>query len=288
MTAFDLQSHSTRSDGTLEPADVVRAAAAAGVELLSLTDHDTVEGVAEATAAGERLGVRVVPGVELSTIDGDHEDLHVCGYLVDPRSAALLDALARWREDRAARANRMAAALEEEGFALHRTVLAARHAEGLPIGRPHLAQAAFDHAGNAQRIADEGLETFSDLLVAYLIPGAPAYRRRTTPTVAEAVDVIHAAGGVAVWAHPFWDVDAPRTVLDTIDRFRAAGLDGVEVFYTTHTREQIDLLAEHCGRRGLLTTGSADFHGPDHPRFNRFLAFETHGHTPNLGPIGGA
>ncbi len=136
MLAFDLQSHSTRSDGTLAPAEVVRAAAAAGVELLALTDHDTVDGVEEAIAAGREHGVRVVPAAELSTIDGEHEDLHVCGYGLDHTSPALLDALERWREDRAARADRMAAALEELGWQLDRTTLDARRAAGPPDRPP--------------------------------------------------------------------------------------------------------------------------------------------------------
>jgi predicted metal-dependent phosphoesterase TrpH len=88
-----------------------------------------------------------------------------------------------------------------------------------------------------------------------------------------------------VWAHPFWDIDADPEVLDSIDRFQADGLDGVEAFYITHTREQTELLADRCAERGMLTTGSADFHGPDHPRFHAFRAFELFGREPNLGPI---
>jgi predicted metal-dependent phosphoesterase TrpH len=180
----------------------------------------------------------------------------------------------------------MADALEHDcGWALDRAPLEVRRAAGLPIGRPHLAQAAFGHPANAGRIAREGLADFGALLEAYLIPGAPAYRRRTTPTVAEAIDAIHAAGGLAVWAHPFWDVDDPEEVVATIDRFRALGLDGVEAFYITHTREQTEIAARACEERGLLSTGSADFHGPDHPRFNRFRAFALHGHVPALGPF---
>jgi predicted metal-dependent phosphoesterase TrpH len=106
------------------------------------------------------------------------------------------------------------------------------------------------------------------------------------PTVPEAIDVIHAAGGLAVWAHPFWDLDADPDVLDTIDRFAAAGLDGVETFYITHTEAQTRLIHEYCSARGLLTTGSADFHGPDHPRFHAFRAFETYDLGPDLGPLG--
>jgi predicted metal-dependent phosphoesterase TrpH len=284
---FDLQSHSTFSDGTLAPREVVARAAQAGVELLALTDHDTVDGVAEALeAAAHHPGLRVVPAVELSTIDGEHEDLHILGYGVDHTDAALLTTLERFRADRGARADRMAAALEDCGWALDRTALDERRARGLPIGRPHLAQAAFDHPDNAARLAAEGLADFGELLVAYLIPGAPAYRRRSTPTVPEAIDAIHATGGRAVWAHPFWDVDDPREVVATIDRFAEAyALDGVEAFYVTHTREQTEIAYAAAREHGLLTTGSADFHGPDHPRFNRFRAFDLYGLTADLGDL---
>jgi len=138
---------------------------------------------------------------------------------------------------------------------------------------------------NAERIAAEGLEDFGQLLAAYLIPGAPAYRRRSTPTVAEAIEAIHAAGGVAVWAHPFWDVDDPDEVREAIGRYAEMGIDGVEAFYVTHTREQTQVAADRAAELDLLTTGSADFHGPEHPQFSAFRAFETYGLIPNMGPI---
>jgi 3',5'-nucleoside bisphosphate phosphatase len=97
--------------------------------------------------------------------------------------------------------------------------------------------------------------------------------------------LIHGAEGVAVWAHPFWDISEPEQVLEALEHFAAAGLDGVEAFYVTHTREQTLLLAGECARRGLLSTGSSDFHGPSHPRFSAFLAFETYGLEPNLGRL---
>jgi 3',5'-nucleoside bisphosphate phosphatase len=277
---FDLQAHSTCSDGALPPRAVVAAAAAAGVELLALTDHDTVDGVDEALEAAAACGLRVVPATELSAIDGEREDLHILGYGLDHRSRALLGALAGFRADRAARARRMADALREAGLELDFP-----DRGGVPVGRPHLAQAAFEHPANSMRVRDEGIVNFSQLLEAYLIPGRPAYRRRTTPTVPEAIDAIHAAGGVAIWAHPFWDVDADAEVLALVDRFAARGLDGVEAFYITHTEHQTRLVAGHCAARGLLTTGSADFHGPDHPRFHTFRAFELYGLEPALGPI---
>ena len=275
---FDLQSHSTYSDGTLPPRAVVAAAADAGVALLALTDHDTVDGVDEALEAGAARGLGVVPAVELSSIDGDFEDLHVLGYRVDHHAVALLGPLAAFRADRAARAVRMAEALRDCGLALD---LPQRDT----IGRPHLAQAAFDHPANRMRLQREGIVNSSQLLEAYLVPGAPAFRRRTTPTVAEAIEIVHEAGGVAVWAHPFWDLDDLAGVVDQIGRYAELGLDGVEAFYPTHGPAQVAAIADRCAELGLLTTGSADFHGPNHPVFNRFRAFELYGREPNLGPI---
>ena len=276
--SFDLQSHSTYSDGALPPRAVVAAAADAGVELLALTDHDTVDGVDEALQAGAALGLRLVRAVELSAIDGDFEDLHILGYLVDHRAVALLGPLAAFQADRAARAVRMAEALRDCGLQLDLPQRAT-------IGRPHLAQAAFDHPANRMRLQREKIVNASQLLEAYLIPGAPAFRRRTTPTVAEAIEIVHESGGVAVWAHPFWNVDDPTAVIEHIERFATLGIDGVEAFYPTHDAQQASAIADRCAELGLLTTGSADFHGPAHPLFNRFRAFELHGHQPRLGPI---
>lgn len=282
--AFDLQSHSTCSDGNLEPAAVVAAAAVAGVTLLALTDHDTVAGVAEALAAAAAHGIRLVPAVELSTADVLGEDFHVLGYNIDHADAVLRERLRGWCEDRALRIERMAAHLVELGLPPDRTVLDDRRARGCPIGRPHLAAATI--AGNRERLAREGLDEPSAFLEAYLVAGAPAYSRRMTPTVSEAIDAIHDAGGLAVWAHPFWDLAGPEDVSAALERFAAAGLDGVEAFYATHNRAQTELLCTLADELGLLTTGSADFHGHDHVRFSRFRAFDLHGHEPRLGPIG--
>ena len=282
---FDLQSHSLHSDGALPAPEVVERAAAAGVELLALSDHDTVDGIDEAQAAGARHGIRIAPAVEISSVQDEYEDLHVLGYGIDHTDVHLLEQLERYRHDRVVRADRMGDALRENGFELDTTVLDERKAAGKPVGRPHLAQAAFGHPANAQKIADEGFEDFSALLVAYLIPGTPAYRRRTFPTVEEAIALIHAAGGVAIWAHPFWDIEADPAVLASLERFRGWGMDGVEAFYVTHDHEQVEHLVGLADRLGLLTTGSSDFHGPEHKLFKTFRAFETDGMTPNLGPI---
>ncbi len=283
---FDLQAHSTSSDGALPPAEVVRRAAQAGVELLALSDHDTVGGVAEAIAEGARVGVRIVPAVEISAIDPDEGlELHILGYLVDHSSPRFAADLTRFLADRERRTLRMADGLRELGLELDDRELLQRQADGRPIGRPHLAEAVLAHPANASRLAAEQIDDIGSMIRGYLIEGRPAFRLRQTPTVAEAIDAIHEAGGVAVWAHPFWDIAEPDDVLRAIDRFRALGIDGVEAFYITHTRQQTELLAERCAELGLLSTGSADFHGPENRQFSRFLAFETYDLEPNLGPI---
>lgn len=285
---FDLQSHSTWSDGALPPAEVVERAAAAGVELLALTDHDAIDGTDEALDAAAAFGVRLIPAVEISAVDPAGEDLHILGYAVDHRDPALLERLAAYRADREARAIRMIAALRELGLKLDDDEIRARQQAGLPIGRPHIAAAVHRHPANAARLRAEGLAgNSSDVLVAYLIEGRPAYRSRTLPSVTEAIDVIHAAGGLAVWAHPFWDVDAYERVGETLRRFAANGMDGVEAFYVEHNAEQTRFLADLASELGLLTTGSADFHGPAHKHFSEFRHFELHGCEPNLGPLAG-
>jgi 3',5'-nucleoside bisphosphate phosphatase len=260
---FDLQSHSTHSDGSLPPQEVVRRAAQAGVTLLALTDHDTVDGVSAAIDAAREHSIAVTPAVELSSVGAGREDLHILGYGLDHTDSGLLHALEDFRHDRIRRIDEMAGRLRGLGF----SIPAIEHESP---GRPHLAAALEPQLPELDRDA---------IFTTYLVPGTPTYVPRTRPTVEEAIDVIHRAGGVAVWAHPFWDLDTPD-----LDGF--PGLDGVEVFYPTYTEAQTRALHVAATARGLLTTGSSDFHGPEHERFNRFLAFDTYGLSSDLGPIG--
>jgi predicted metal-dependent phosphoesterase TrpH len=263
----------------------VAAAAQAGVELLALSDHDSVDGVPEAMEAAERLGIGIVPSVEITAIDGAHADLHVLGYLIDPSDAQLLERLAGFRAQREGRADQIVEQIRELGFEVQESILDARAAEGKSIGRPHIAQSVVAHPANAKRLEREGRTDPTAFLVAYLIEGTPAFVPREGPSVPDAIATIHDAGGVAVWAHPFWDIGEDDAVLATIARFRGYGLDGVECFYATFTHHQTELLARRCAELHLLTTGSSDFHGPDHRQFSRFRAFDTYGLTPRLGPI---
>jgi predicted metal-dependent phosphoesterase TrpH len=283
--AFDLQSHSLHSDGDLPVAGVLEHAARAGVRVLALTDHDTLDGVPEALTAAPALGLRVIAATEISAVDGGYEDLHVLGYGVRHDDAVLRDRLAGARQDRELRVERMVARLRELGLEVDEQPLRARRQAGKPLGRPHLAAAVLAHPANAQRLEEEDRVDVSSFIRAYLIPGAPAYAGRTRPTVAEAIGWIHDAGGLAVWAHPFWDIDSDAEVLAAIDRFAAMSLDGVESFYVTHDGPQTRLLADRCAALGLIATASSDFHGPEHRLFSRFLAYEPHERTPDLGAL---
>jgi predicted metal-dependent phosphoesterase TrpH len=282
---FDLQSHSVASDGALQPAEVVAAAHAAGVELLALSDHDTVDGLDEAFEAAAATGgaLTLVSAVEISSLDASGKDLHILGYGIDHHDPALLARLELWREDRWTRGERMAEAMRENGW---QATLPVRGDQ--PLGRPHIAAAIFNDPANADRSAAEGLTNPTELLVAYLIPGKPGYRDRTAPTVGQAVEAIHEAGGKAIWAHPYWDfkeADKHEAARDALERFAALGGDGVEAFYKSFDEEQTRRLVELAAGLDMLTTGSADFHGPDNPTFSSFRNFSLYGLEPNLGPI---
>ncbi len=281
--SFDLQAHSLHSDGALAPAQVVERAARAGIELLALTDHDSVAGVREAREAGARIEVNVVPAVEISSSGPGGRELHMLGYLIDVDNPQLAERLAGARASRERRAEQMIERLAALGLELDPATLGRRGGDA--IGRPHIAAAVLACPANARRLSAEGLGDLSAVLKAYLIPGAPAFVSRMLPSAAEAIGWVHEAGGVAVWAHPCFDLDDPVAATRVLEQLAAAGLDGTEVFYITHSREQTELLDARSDALDLLKTGSADFHGPDHPRFHSFGAFERYGLEPRLGPI---
>jgi predicted metal-dependent phosphoesterase TrpH len=257
---IELQSHSTHSDGQLPAGEVVEEAAKAGVTTLALTDHDAVAGVAEAAAAAARLGLELVPAVEMSCVHEYAEDLHICGYWIDlGRIAAACE---RAQHERVTRAGEIVEKLRGEGFDLHLEDAVREAGDALSIGRPHIARAAG---------ASGDLGPFFEQ---YLVPGAKAFVPRRWPTAEQAIELIRAAGGVAVIAHPYWDISAPGEVDELI---RSLGADGVETFYPTHSREQTAHLLELCEELGLLATASSDYHGPTHKTFAAFGAYETYG-----------
>ena len=261
---IDLQAHSTVSDGQLEPAGVARAAAEAGVTVMALTDHDGVAGVPEAIAAAESAGIECVPAVEMSCVHKYSEDLHICGYWVDPER--IRPACERAQQERVDRAKEIVDRLRSHGVDVTFEGAVAQAGAADAIGRPHIAKAAG---------AGPDLGPFFE---EYLVPGAKAFVARRWPTAEQAVELIHDAGGVAVVAHPYWDVQDPDQVRDLVESLvRDVGLDGVESFYPPHTAAQTRHCLDLCEEFDLVPTGSSDFHGPTHKTFSRFGAYDTYG-----------
>jgi predicted metal-dependent phosphoesterase TrpH len=275
--AWDLQSHSTYSDGSHAPGEVVRLARAAGVEILALTDHDSIDGVGEAIDEGQQVGLPIIPATELSAVDGSYEEVHILGYFIDYSDAALRETLVDLRRDRRRRVLAMGERMAELDFHVELEGLHEREAAGLPLGRPHLAAAIFDDHANRRRLEAEGVARPADLFPRYLVPGTAAYVPRSRPTVAEAIQLLHDAGGLVFWAHPFWDIDDPAAVEGCLDSYASAGLDGVEVFYPTHDNGQTAWLHEQAQRLDLSASASSDFHGQGHDTFSQFLTFATFG-----------
>jgi predicted metal-dependent phosphoesterase TrpH len=261
---IDLQAHSTVSDGQLEPPAVARAAADAGVSVMSLTDHDAVAGVEAAVQAAAQAGIECVPAVELSCVHQYSDDLHVLGYRVDLE--AIAPACERAQQERVNRAREIIERLNSHGVDVSFEAAVAEAGAADSIGRPHIARAAG---------AGPDLGPFFE---EYLVPGAKAFVPRRWPTANEAVELIHAAGGAAVVAHPYWDVSEPGQVRDLVVSLRRdVGLEGIETFYPPHTKAQTAHCLELCDELDLTPTASSDFHGPTHKTFSRFLAYDTYG-----------
>jgi hypothetical protein len=240
----DLQVHTTASDGALSPTRVLETARDIGLSAVAITDHDTVAGLGEATAAGARFGVRVVPGVELSTHFGDDE-LHLLGlHLVQPERIA--SSLAKFQQERVLRADRMVEKLHALGMPLTMdTVLA--QAQGGAVGRPHIARAL---------VAGGWVRDFREAFDKYIGWGKPAYEEKARFDVADGIALVHDAGGLAVWAHPGEDATETR-----IAHLAEQGLDAVEVLHPSHTQTLTDRLVARVEAAGLLPSGGSDWHG---------------------------
>jgi predicted metal-dependent phosphoesterase TrpH len=245
-STLDLHLHSTASDGQLPPADVVSLAAQHGLRTIALTDHDSTDGIADAQTAGKQLGVEVIAGTELSTAVAAGE-LHMLGYLIDSHNELLMARLKEFRDSRDRRAEVMAERLNVAGVVVDLDRVRELAAGGA-IGRPHVARALVE-SGQAT--------STTDAFERYLVPGRVGYVPHFRLAPVGAIELIHAAEGVAVLAHPFSVDDLSKTLPELV----AAGLDGLEVFYSLYNDEQQSFLATLAERHGLVPTGGSDFHG---------------------------
>jgi predicted metal-dependent phosphoesterase TrpH len=257
---IDLHTHSTESDGTDTPAELVAQAAAAGLDAVALTDHDTTAGWAEAArAVRERTGpgrVRLVPGAELSCScpDGRGRSItvHLLAYLFDPGSTALVGEQKRLRAERRTRLRAMAEKMADEGFRVDPDEIMAGLPADSPGGRPHLARALM-RAGT--------VESVDEAFAKYLGSNGSYYLPRTDTPVLRAIEMIREAGGATVLAHPFATSRGPTVTPGVIEDLAEQGLAGVEVDHPDHdgpARQQLRSLADELD---LIPTGSSDYHG---------------------------
>jgi predicted metal-dependent phosphoesterase TrpH len=254
MNRIDLHLHTTHSDGSFTTSEVMAFAKEAGVTALAITDHDIVDGIPEAMAAGALLNIEVIPGVEISSRYGESE-LHILGYFLDWTDATLNQRMMTLRDSRHTRNPQIVGKLNELGIDL--TYEEVRSLAGTEsVGRPHIARVLMNKG-----VVISAKEAFDR----YLADGRPAYVPRELPKPEEAVAWIRAAGGVPVLAHPTW-VKQSREGLDRlVEQLKAFGLGGIEVHYSTHSPRQTEDYLSLAKRLDLLVTGGSDFHGVTKP-----------------------
>lgn len=249
MSQVDLHLHTTVSDGKYSPAEIVRKAAANGVTILAIADHDSVDGVAAARQAAKTFpGMRVIAAVEIST-DVPLGEAHVLGYFVDCADQDLLAALQRLRDSRVDRAQRMVQKLAGLGMRVEWERVK-ELAGGSSIGRPHIAEALLEKGY---------INSFKEAFNKYLGRGGPAYVEREKLTPVEAVQLILRARGLPVLAHPFTVGDTEGIVAE----LAAAGLVGLESYYDSYKPEEVSGLLKLAAQHKLLPTGGSDYHGLD-------------------------
>jgi predicted metal-dependent phosphoesterase TrpH len=248
---IDLHTHSKRSDGTSSPRELVHEAAAAGLDVVALTDHDTASGWDEAVRTGHEVGVTVVPGIEVSCRHDDHS-VHLLAYLPDPTYEPLKEQLAAILEGRTGRTPKIVARLHELGYDVDEAAVA-RHARGAEaVGRPHVADALVEIGAFKNRD-----EAFDELLSW----GRPAHFPRYAPPLREMVAVVCAAGGVPVVAHPWGRHGSSALGAEVVAELVELGLAGLEVDHQDHDEEQRTQLRRIARDLGLVVTGSSDYHG---------------------------
>ncbi len=254
MFTVDLHTHTTASDGTLTPTELVVAAAEAGITGLGITDHDTLDGLEEAAEAARQMNIEMIPGIELS-IDYPHGRFHMLGYYINWKIPGLERRLTRLKENRAIRNARMLEKLRACGVDLSMEEVLADSGGG-QLGRPHMAK-ALERKG-----AVESVQQAFDL---YLGENGKAYVPKDKITLEEGIRLIHESKGVAVLAHPSTLKLNEEEIETALIQFKSLGLDGMECYYSQYSLQQIDGYLAKAFKVGLLVTGGSDFHGSTKP-----------------------
>lgn len=254
MQTIDLHAHTTASDGSLTPTELVALAAEEGLSALGVTDHDTIDGLPEAIEAARQLRIELVPGVEIA-VEYPHGKFHMLGYLIDHTSPVLAGRLQRLKENRARRNALMVQRMQDLGLPVTLEDLDSEASHG-QVGRPHMARA----------LLKKGMvNSIQDAFDRYLADGAPAHLPKDKIGLEEGIELVHCAGGLAVLAHPLAVALEGNAFAAEMRRLRGLGLDGLECYYSQHAPEQTAAFLEVAHATGLLITGGSDFHGPTKP-----------------------
>jgi 3',5'-nucleoside bisphosphate phosphatase len=246
----DFHLHSTHSDGILSPTDLVGLASDQGVTVMSLTDHDSTEGIAEAREACRARGITLVPGSEVST-DIEQDEVHVLGHFLDPDDPRLQEFLLGNREGRFDRGRRMVEQLNEIGITVSWERVQEIAGEAA-IGRPHIAQALVEQGHVA---------TVAEAFDRFIGRNGPAYAERVKLTPRQAVEFIVSVGGIATFAHPQFTTSAREVLPDLVD----AGLSGIEVYYKDLDEDAVAIYLDLAGQHNLIPMGGSDYHGLNNP-----------------------
>jgi hypothetical protein len=260
MQKIDLQVQTTASDGRHTPREVTKMAQEHGVRVIAITDHDTVGGVPEALLAGGEYGVRVIPGVEMSVED---QDSHILGLGIDYKNEKLLAELEKFKNDRAENLKKTMVALREnEGFVIEwEDVLRETKDSATALTSPHVVYAIMARPENKEKLDRDQVTSKQDFYKRYLKSTGPNLTSRKHISAADAIELLHQAGGLAIWSHPALHFQEKYDDLENfLKELISGGIDGLEVFSATHTEDDVEFLEGLSQKYHLLVTAGSDFH----------------------------
>lgn len=244
--SVDLHIHTTASDGSMSPQQVVEIASKLHLKSIAISDHDTVAGIDEALAYGKKLKIEVIPAIEFSS-KYNSRDIHILGFFIDHKNQRLLESLRVLRKARAERAKQIVECLQEHNLDLtYDEVL--KTAGNASVGRPHIAKVLVDK---------KYVSGFSNAFTRYLKRGAPCFIEKFVYSVDKVIEIIHEVGGISIFAHP-----GLARLDEHINKFIDMGLDGIEAYHTEHTDQTIEHYIKLARDKRLLITGGSDCHGP--------------------------
>jgi predicted metal-dependent phosphoesterase TrpH len=282
INKFDLHMHSNFSDGQLTPEQLLQACSEQGLQVVSVTDHDTTDHIEPSLIAGKKMGIKVIPGSELS-IEHKSYALHLLAYNFDPASNELKKRLDSAKQERKQRVASMVNALQQQGFTIEAGDVY-KVAGDSSIGRPHVALAAMARKENATMMQKLGIRTIHDFFDLFLAEGRPAYFTRTEKfTANEAISLIHRIGGIGVLAHPACHFHKePEHMGSVIHELADIGLDGIEVFSKQNSRKTTRELHRLARTLNLRETAGCDFHRPNDDLLGSLGDWHDFGMKPNL------